>query len=152
MSPLFSSQQSVWVIRDYSHGETLGNGVKWEHFPARGGKRAGVLVHLLLKSLVKSGRGIPSSIISSGVTLQVCTPAVAGRPSHRRGRRQGEKSPQIELGTSIHKVGTPKVRGMHMRRCYNSSDKFITTWGPAQAWRNASRPPWEPLVALWKRV
>ena len=101
-------------------------------FFCSGGKGAGVFIHLLQKPLVELGRGITSSITSSGITLQVCTPAVARRPSHRWGRRQGEKSPQKEVDTGCCKVGTLKVRGMHMRHCDNSSDKSIMTGVPVQ--------------------
>lgn len=30
------------MIRDYSHGEMLGNGVKWEYFSARGARELGI--------------------------------------------------------------------------------------------------------------
>ena len=63
-------------------------------FSCSGGKGAEVFIHLLWKCLVESGRGVTSSITASGVTLQGCTPALASRPSHRWGRRQGEKSPR----------------------------------------------------------
>ena len=90
-----------------------GNARKWCKmgvFFCSGGKGVGVIIHLLPKSLVESGGGITSSITSSGITLQVCTPAVASRPSHRWGRRQGEKSPQKEVDTGRCKAGTLKVQ------------------------------------------
>ena len=128
-------------MRDYSHGETLGNGVKWEYFPARGARELG---HLYTSSWSPWSSRDEASL----PPLRVCTPAVASGPSHRRGRRQGEKSPQIELGTSNRKVGTPKVRGMHMSRCHSSSDKFTTTWGLR---RRGEMPVGLPGNACWLR-
>ena len=118
-------------------------------FSCSGGRGAEVFIHLLWKCLVESGRGVTSSITASGVTLQGCTSALASRPSTGGGGEAGREEPQIEVDAGSCKVGTLKVREIHMRHCCSTSDKVIMTGVPAQILLNASWPPWASLVAQW---
>lgn len=148
MSPLFSSQQSVWVIRDYSHGETLGNGVKWQYFPARG---AGELRYLYTSSgsawSSLEGASLPPSLRQASHFRGAHLLWPAGLP--QVGGEAGREEPQIEVDAGSCKVGTLKVREIHMRHCCSTSDKVIMTGVPAQILLNASWPPWASLVAQW---
>ena len=101
------------MIRDYSHGETLGNGVKWQYFPARG---AGELRYLYTSSgsawSSLEGASLPPSLRQASHFRGAHLLWPAGLP--QVGGEAGREEPQIEVDAGSCKVGTLKVREIHM--------------------------------------